>query len=116
MLFYLQVCLAAVGLVGDLCRALQSNILPFCDEVMQLLLENLGVSVYLLISRLVTVGLHAEKKVGGGRSRSVRHALKISCLTTILLFEWNPDLLGGRIYISNKHLHLLAPPPLNKRV
>ncbi|XP_012892313.1 PREDICTED: importin subunit beta-1, partial [Dipodomys ordii] len=34
-----QVCLAAVGLVGDLCRALQSNILPFCDEVMQLLLE-----------------------------------------------------------------------------
>lgn len=28
-----QVCLAAVGLVGDLCRALQSNILPFCDEV-----------------------------------------------------------------------------------
>lgn len=41
-----QVCLAAVGLVGDLCRALQSNILPFCDEVMQLLLENLGVSVY----------------------------------------------------------------------
>ncbi|NXI38950.1 IMB1 protein, partial [Galbula dea] len=39
-----QVCLSTVGLVGDLCRALQSNILPFCDEVMQLLLENLGVS------------------------------------------------------------------------
>ncbi|NXY23882.1 IMB1 protein, partial [Atrichornis clamosus] len=41
-----QVCLSAVGLVGDLCRALQSNILPFCDEVMQLLLENLGVSLF----------------------------------------------------------------------
>ncbi|NWR55581.1 IMB1 protein, partial [Bucorvus abyssinicus] len=65
-----QVCLASVGLVGDLCRALQSNILPFCDEVMQLLLENLGVSVSLLISRLVTVGWHTEEKVGGGRSRS----------------------------------------------
>ncbi|KAF1497595.1 Importin subunit beta-1, partial [Eudyptula minor novaehollandiae] len=77
-----QVCLAAVGLVGDLCRALQSNILPFCDEVMQLLLENLGVSVYLLISQLVTVGLHTEKKVGGGRSRSVRHALKMSAVRT----------------------------------
>lgn len=38
-----QVCLAAVGLVCDLCRALQSNILPYCDEIMQLLLENLGV-------------------------------------------------------------------------
>lgn len=39
----LQVCLAAVGLVCDLCRALMSNILPYCDEIMQLLLENLGV-------------------------------------------------------------------------
>lgn len=39
----LQVCLAAVGLVCDLCRALTSNILPYCDEIMQLLLENLGV-------------------------------------------------------------------------
>lgn len=38
-----QVCLAAVGLVCDLCRALQSNMLPYCDEIMQLLLENLGV-------------------------------------------------------------------------
>lgn len=41
--FVLQVCLAAVGLVCDLCRALQSNMLPYCDEIMQLLLENLGV-------------------------------------------------------------------------
>lgn len=39
----LQVCLAAVGLVCDLCRGLMSNILPYCDEIMQLLLENLGV-------------------------------------------------------------------------
>lgn len=39
-----QVCLAAVGLVCDLCRALMANILPHCDEMMQLLLENLGVS------------------------------------------------------------------------
>ncbi|KAG9343854.1 hypothetical protein JZ751_013235 [Albula glossodonta] len=37
-----QVCLAAVGLVCDLCRALMTNILPYCDEIMQLLLENLG--------------------------------------------------------------------------
>lgn len=39
----LQVCLAAVGLVCDLSRSLSSNILPYCDEIMQLLLENLGV-------------------------------------------------------------------------
>ncbi|NXF81756.1 IMB1 protein, partial [Sclerurus mexicanus] len=62
-----QVCLSAVGLVGDLCRALQSNILPFCDEVMQLLLENLGVSVSLLISNS---WLHTPREVGGGRSTS----------------------------------------------
>uniref|UniRef100_A0A3Q2XA99 Karyopherin (importin) beta 1 n=1 Tax=Hippocampus comes TaxID=109280 RepID=A0A3Q2XA99_HIPCM len=37
-----QVCLATVGLVSDLCRALSSNILIYCDEIMQLLLENLG--------------------------------------------------------------------------
>lgn len=43
MMKSLQVCLAAVGLVCDLCRALMSNILPYCDEIMQLLLENLGV-------------------------------------------------------------------------
>lgn len=43
MMMWSQVCLAAVGLVCDLCRALMSNILPYCDEIMQLLLENLGV-------------------------------------------------------------------------
>ncbi|XP_034302242.1 importin subunit beta-1 isoform X3 [Magallana gigas] len=37
-----SVCLAAVGLVGDLCRALGQKMLPFCDEIMVLLLENLG--------------------------------------------------------------------------
>lgn len=36
------VCLAAVGLVGDLCRAVGQKMLPFCDEIMVLLLENLG--------------------------------------------------------------------------
>ncbi|NXE85321.1 IMB1 protein, partial [Cochlearius cochlearius] len=91
-----QVCLAAVGLVGDLCRALQSNILPFCDEVMQLLLENLGVSVYLLISQLVTVGLHTEKKVGGGRSRNhkrvrVAHASSGTSLKCALLLPFQSD-------------------------
>ncbi len=32
----------------DLCRALMANIMPYCDEIMQLLLENLGVSLRLL--------------------------------------------------------------------
>ncbi|XP_076458864.1 importin subunit beta-1-like [Babylonia areolata] len=37
-----QVCLAAVGLIGDLCRSLSIKILPFCNELMMVLLENLG--------------------------------------------------------------------------
>ncbi|XP_026288912.1 importin subunit beta-1 isoform X2 [Frankliniella occidentalis] len=37
-----QVCGAAVGLTGDICRSLKGKVLPFCDEIMTLLLENLG--------------------------------------------------------------------------
>lgn len=55
MLLRLQVCLAAVGLVCDLCRALMSNILPYCDEIMQLLLENLGVRNPLSVSLILTL-------------------------------------------------------------
>jgi len=39
------VCGAAVGLTGDICRALKGKVLPYCDEIMMLLLENLGVGV-----------------------------------------------------------------------
>lgn len=37
-----QLCLAAVGVCGDMCRALGVKILPYCDELMVLLLEGLG--------------------------------------------------------------------------
>ncbi|XP_013114231.1 importin subunit beta [Stomoxys calcitrans] len=36
-----QVCCAAVGLTGDICRALKQLIIPYCDEIMNLLLANL---------------------------------------------------------------------------
>jgi len=36
-----QVCAAAVGLTGDICRALKNKVLPYCDEIVMLLLENL---------------------------------------------------------------------------
>lgn len=34
-----QLCAVAVGVVGDLCRALNHDILPFCDDIMRCLLE-----------------------------------------------------------------------------
>lgn len=37
-----QVCCAAVGLTGDICRGLKGKILPYCDDIMSVLLENLG--------------------------------------------------------------------------
>lgn len=37
-----QVCYVAVDLVGDICRGLKTKVLPYCDEIMTILLENLG--------------------------------------------------------------------------
>lgn len=37
-----QVCGTAVGLTGDIFRALKLKALPYCDEIMTLLIENLG--------------------------------------------------------------------------
>jgi hypothetical protein len=36
------VCGAAVGLTGDIARALRAKLLPYCDDIMMLLLANLG--------------------------------------------------------------------------
>jgi len=36
-----QVCAVAIGVVGDVCRALETKVLPYCDEIVQLLLRNL---------------------------------------------------------------------------
>lgn len=38
-----QVCSVAVGVVGDICRAIGDKILPYCDEIVTLLLGNLQV-------------------------------------------------------------------------
>ena len=37
-----QVCSAAVGVVGDICRALTNQMTPYCNEIMSILLENLS--------------------------------------------------------------------------
>lgn len=36
-----QVCAITVGVVGDICRALDDKILPYCDQIMNLLIKNL---------------------------------------------------------------------------
>ena len=39
-----QVCITTVGVVGDLCRALEKDFVPLMNDVMQIMLENLSVS------------------------------------------------------------------------
>lgn len=36
-----QVCIITVGVIGDLCRALEKKLLPFCDDIIMLLLHDL---------------------------------------------------------------------------
>ena len=37
-----QVCITAVGVVGDLCRAVGDKILPYCNQIMEILLQNVN--------------------------------------------------------------------------
>nr|XP_043621399.1 importin subunit beta-1 [Erigeron canadensis] len=37
-----EVCSISVGVVGDICRALEDKVLPFCDSIMTLLLKDLS--------------------------------------------------------------------------
>ncbi len=39
------ICTIAVGVVGDICRAMGPQILPYCDSILLILLENLRVSI-----------------------------------------------------------------------
>ena len=40
-----QVCQVTVGVLGDVCRAVEDQILPYCDSVMSILLQNLQSTV-----------------------------------------------------------------------
>jgi importin subunit beta-1 len=37
-----QVCTVAIGLVGDIARALKVGIIPYCDEIMNMMMQNLS--------------------------------------------------------------------------
>ena len=50
-----------MGVVGDLCRALGTKILPYGDELMVLLLENLSVSSSLHLHECVLIHVHVCK-------------------------------------------------------
>jgi importin subunit beta-1 len=38
----LQVCSSTVGVLGDLCRTCEEALLPYCDDIMSVLVTNLG--------------------------------------------------------------------------
>ena len=51
-----QVCLSVVGVLGDVCRNVEEAILPYCDDIMSILITNLGrEDVHRLIKPLVRV-------------------------------------------------------------
>lgn len=64
-------CLAGVGLMGDMCRALGSKIMPYCDETMMILLENLGVSKPFNFQMLLKLYLHTGMLVSGSVSYDI---------------------------------------------
>ena len=35
-------CAVAIGVIGDVCRALEAKVLPYCDEIVNLLLQNVA--------------------------------------------------------------------------
>lgn len=35
-------CLSTVGVLGDVCRNVDDGIYPYCDDIMSLLIQNLG--------------------------------------------------------------------------
>ncbi len=44
-----HVCAVAVGVVGDVCRALVNKMVPYCDEIVSLLLQDLQVRSYSMV-------------------------------------------------------------------
>jgi importin subunit beta-1 len=42
-----MVCNVAIGVVGDICRALEKQVMPYCDELVHLLLRNLQLGALL---------------------------------------------------------------------
>ena len=51
----IKVCLAAVGIVSDLCRAFGTEFVPYADEIMSILIKNLGVNYYFRIIILLSI-------------------------------------------------------------
>lgn len=41
-----EVCSIAVGVVGDICRGLEKAITPYCEDIMNLLMQDLQVGAF----------------------------------------------------------------------
>lgn len=70
----------------DLCRALMSNILPYCDEIMQLLLENLGVSCTLVFAKCL--GNDKATIINPGMCRTIHFESYCSFTASVLLIGY----------------------------
>lgn len=53
-----QLCQTAVGIMGDVCRALGVGIVPYCNQIMTLLLQNLQVGVLREVTAFMQIQYH----------------------------------------------------------
>ncbi len=65
----LQVCLSTVGVLGDVCRAVSAAIWPYCDELVSIILANLGSPT---VHRNIKPELLTVRGRSGSRSSAAR--------------------------------------------
>merc|ERR1712098_653463 len=73
-----QVCHAAVGLVGDICRAMSTRVAQWTDEVMEVLLNNLeDISVHRTVKpQILSVFGDIDLAVGPEFRKYLEHVLQ----------------------------------------
>jgi hypothetical protein len=66
-----QVCSAAIGVTADLCRALENEVTPHLDEIMQLFVQILQVSVLTVTRLRYLLCLGPESRQNGKTGRVI---------------------------------------------
>jgi hypothetical protein len=94
VLLLLQVCLSTVGVLGDISRNVETDLLPYCDEIMQLLIHNLGSND---VHRSIKPQVGACCLLARIRGKSCNRIWCAVCPLQILGFACTHALLGAQL-------------------